>query len=49
MATKYKPNFVQGPGGNGLPIGRDLVIQIDGNPLYIIGQLFKKKSFFRKS
>ncbi len=49
MATKYHPNFVRGLSGNKLPVGQDLIIKIDGEPLYIIAQLFKRKSFFRKN
>lgn len=49
MATRYHPNFTQGPNGNVLLVGTDLIIKLDGNPLYIIGQLFKRKSFFRKN
>ena len=46
MVSKYKPNFERGPGGNILPIGKDLVINIDGRPMYIIGQLFRRKFFW---
>lgn len=49
MVSKYRPNFEREPGGNILAIGKDLVINVDGNPMYIIGQLFKRKSFFRKN
>ena len=49
MVTKYNPNFIRGTSGNILEEGEDLVIKIDGNPVYIIGQLFKRKSFFRKN
>lgn len=47
MATKYHPNFVRGIGGNKLPQNTDLVIKIDGNPLYILGRLFVRSSWFR--
>ena len=48
MATKYHPNFIQGVGGNILKPGDDLIIKVDGNPLYILGRLFVRKSFGRK-
>jgi hypothetical protein len=48
MASRYSTNFTQGV-KNELQVGRDLEIHVDGNPVYIIGQLFKKKSFFRKN
>lgn len=48
MATRYHPNFVKAPTNeNGLPVGTDLVIKVDDNPRYIIGQLFKLKSFYK--
>lgn len=46
MTTKYHPNFKRGLAGNFLALGKDLVIKIDGNPMYIIGQLFKRKLFW---
>ena len=47
MST-YNPNFTRGQGGNILHKGEDLTIIIEDNPLYIIGQLFERKSFGRK-
>jgi len=46
MVTKYRPNFRQALHGNTLSIGMDLVINVDGDPMYIIGQLFKRKLFW---
>ena len=49
MTTRYHPSFHQGIDGNKLKVGEDLVIKINGKPMYIIGQLFKRKSLFRKN
>ncbi len=49
MTSPYSGNFEQGLGGNVLPKGRDLVISINDNPLYITGVLYKLKSFRRKN
>lgn len=48
MVSKYRPNFEKGLGGNILPVGKDLVINVDGNPVYIIGQLFKRRFFWNQ-
>ena len=42
------PNFVKGKKGHKLPAGQDLIIKIDGEPLYILGRLFARKKFGRK-
>ena len=47
MATRRSTNFVQGVGGNVLKQGTNLIISISDNPLYILGRLFVKQSFFR--
>jgi hypothetical protein len=44
----YNPNFEKGTFGNSLVYGNDLVVKIEGKPVYIIGQLFERKSFGRK-
>ena len=41
MTTLYSSNFIQGDKGNSIQQGQDVVIKIDGNPNYIIGQLFQ--------
>ena len=46
MVSKYRPNFERGVRGNILPVGKDLIINIDGDPMYIIGQLFKRRFFW---
>ncbi len=43
MTTLYSSNFSQTDKGNGIQQGQDVVIKIDGNPNYIIGQLFQYK------
>jgi len=39
--SRYKPNFVRGMSGNKLYEGKDLIIDIEGSPLYVLGRLFK--------
>lgn len=46
--TRYNTNFVKGLNGNSLPSGKDLIIKIDGDPMYVLGRLFYRKSFGRK-
>ena len=43
MTSLYSGNYIQSDKGNSLQQGQDLVIKIDGNPNYIIGQLFQYK------
>ena len=43
MTSLYSGNYIKGDLGNSLEQGQDLVIKIDGNPNYIIGQLFQLK------
>lgn len=46
--SRYKPNFTRGANGNILQKGTNLTVVIEGNPLYITGQLFRRQSFGRK-
>jgi len=41
-------NFHKDRTGNSLHVGEDLTITVDGNPLYVAGVLYKRKSFGRK-
>jgi len=41
MTSLYSSNFIQGDKGNSIQQGQDVVIKIDGNPNYIIGQLIQ--------
>ena len=43
MTSLYSGNFIQSDKGNAITQGMDLIIKIDGNPNYIIGQLFQYK------
>ena len=43
MTSLYSSNFIKTDKGNGVEQGQDVVIKIDGNPNYIIGQLFQYK------
>lgn len=52
MVSPYKTNFEKGKGGNILPHGTDLIITINdpkGDPIYVAGMLYKRKSFGRKT
>ncbi len=44
----YETNFHKEKSGNSLHSGEDLTITINGNPVYITGILYKRKSFGRK-
>jgi len=44
----YDTNFHKEKTGNSLHVGEDLTIKIAGNPVYITGVLYKRKSFGRK-
>lgn len=52
MASPYKTNFHKEKSGNSLEYGKDLTITIDhptrGDPIYVAGMLYKRKSFGRK-
>lgn len=48
MMTRYNPNFTRGTNGNKLFSGKDLVIKIDGEPLYVLGRLFYRGFLGRK-
>ena len=48
MTSPYSGNFIKGVGGNVLQSGLDLVITVNGNPVYITGVLYKRQSFGRK-
>lgn len=46
--SRYKPEFRKGEDGNVLDHGKDLVINVSGNPLYVIGQLYRGHFFLTR-
>lgn len=53
MVSPYQTNFHKAKTGNSLHYGEDLTITIDhptkGDPAYVAGMLYKRKSFGRKT
>ena len=48
MASRRSTNFHEDARGNALHFGEDLTIKVAGNPVYIIGRLFKRTLFGKK-